>query len=316
MEIKEKLEGKEIDNLDATSASEEVVEKEEENVEQPEDNVASEPIPQLNSTPVPTMEEKEAAGMAGEEGKVENIEAEPVVNSDDNVDSVPENASPDLATTQSENVEPKVVDNSDVGGEPVSGAPVADAQPEMHEELGAIDAPVLKFSQEDMDNLAGKIRSETRDKTFRYIYQRYGVNSEEELDGLVGNAQRYDSLQEQFEGERKSWKEQSSARDQELADIKEQVALMQSGIDKERYEDAKLILKGKGLEVNLENIQTELGTHPEWKKVEQKSDEFVKVGDAVPTQTEPVSKISALGNEAVGNKGETEEEYAMRLLKA
>jgi hypothetical protein len=68
---------------------------------------------------------------------------------------------------------------------------------------------------------------------------------------------------------------------------------MQSGIDSDRYEDAKLILRGKGLEVSLENIQNELATHPEWKKVEAQPEPAPFIKKENP---EPVSKISVLGN--------------------
>ena len=68
---------------------------------------------------------------------------------------------------------------------------------------------------------------------------------------------------------------------------------MQSGIDSDRYEDAKLILKGKGLEVSLENIENELATHPEWKKVEAQVEPAPFIKKENP---EPVSKISVLGN--------------------
>lgn len=288
METNEKLlEGKKTDNLDATSASEEIVKDEEKVVEQPNE------VPELNSTPIPTEEEKKVADIAEPNLEEQTAQVETTEPISDAV--VEDEKSSEIV--ESENVE---------------------QQPQMREELGAIETPALKFSQNDMDNLAGKVRMETREKTFRYIYDRYGVASEEELDNLIGNAQRYDSLQDKYQSEEKAWKEQSSARDKELADVKEQVALMQSGIDSERYEDAKLILKGKGLEVNLENIQSELSTHPEWKKVEQPQENpnFAKVGEPIqPTSAEPVSKISVLGNEKTKNVGNSEEDAAMRFFK-
>ena len=102
-------------------------------------------------------------------------------------------------------------------------------------------------------------------------------------------------------------------------DVKEQVALLQSGIDSDRFEDAKFILRGKGLEVSLDNIKNELATHPEWQKKigEQANENFAKVGEGTvdTNQAEPQSKISVLGNER--NEGEPqnlEEDYVMNRM--
>ena len=171
--------------------------------------------------------------------------------------------------------------------------------------------------------MVGNTRTETREKTFRYIYDRYGVKDEAELDELIGNAQRYDTLKEQFDSEKKGWKEQSANRDQELTDVKEQIALLESGIDRNRFEDAKFILRGKGLEVSLDNIKNELATHPEWQKEENKAENpnpnFVKMGeptvDTTPKPEEPVSKLSVLGNETTPVHNEnSEEDYVMNRM--
>ena len=174
-----------------------------------------------------------------------------------------------------------------------------DLEPEGNSELqesgipGVQEKPAL-FTQKDMDDLAGRTRVETRERTFKYVYDRYGVENEEQMDELFGNAQRYETLKEQYDSERAERDLAEKSRNDELMGLKEQVALMQSGIDKSRYEDAKLILRGKGLEVSLENIESELATHPEWKKEEIKSEPapFVKKEE----NPEPVSKISVLGN--------------------
>lgn len=196
---------------------------------------------------------------------------------------------------------------------------VQEEKEEVQENPFSIDGSATKtFTQSQVDEIAGKTRVDTREKTFKYIYGRYGVNNEEELDELVGKAQRYELLQEEYDTARNDWKSQTTQRDQELASIKEQVALMQSGIDSERYEDAKLILKGKGLEVNLENIERELATHPEWKKVSAQDSEmdkgYVKTDRGSTIETPVVSKVSVLGNEVSGYDGENEEEYALNRI--
>jgi hypothetical protein len=92
--------------------------------------------------------------------------------------------------------------------------------------------------------------------------------------------------------------------------MSETIALMQSGVDADRYEDVKLILKGKGLDVSLENIASELETHPEWKKVEEEP-----VKEPEPEKPAPVTRIKALGNEQKPAPQMSEEEEAEKLFK-
>ena len=287
--LKKPKEEEKIDNLDATLASPET------ELGQEEPEVA--PTPALDTNPIPTEEEKVEAG----------IEAES--------ESVPASDEP----VMSEEVPSEIVESAKSESE--QAEPVL-PEPEVHEELGVTSAPARTFTQEELNDITGKTRVETRNKTFQYIYDRYGVQDEAGLDELIGNAQRYDSLNEQYESDKKSWADQNAARDKELADIKEQVALMQSGIDSNRYEDAKLILKGKGLEVSLDNINAELATHPEWSKQqpaveEEKPFEKVKEADAsISTPNEPVTKLSVLGNEPVASSSaDSEEERAMKMFR-
>lgn len=282
MEIKEILEGKKIDNLEDTSASDE-----------------EEKVPELSNSPVPTEEEIKDAEL--EDGT--EVSPEDEINNESPLPETEPTVEPEPAPVPEEPVSP-VVENVE--------------QPQVHEENGVTDMPAMKtFTQSQVDDIAGKVRSETRDKTFRYIYDRYGVKDEAELDELIGNAQRYDTLKEKYDMDSHDFKEQASARDKELMDVKEQVALLQSGIDKERFEDAKFILRGKGLEVTAENIANELATHPEWKGVEKTNENFTKVNEpTVDTQpTEPVSKISVLGNDNNAKaQGPSEEDFVLNRM--
>ena len=239
------------------------------------------------------------------EGKEEKVNDALEVTSTSELNSTPVPTAEEQAEANVEPVEP-------VESEPVEQTPAEEEYP------GVTTSKI--FTQDELNEMMGKTRIDTREKTFRYIYDRYGVNNEEELDDLIGNAQRFDSLQEEYAGAKNSWKAESDARAKELADVKEQVALMQSGIDSARYEDAKLILRGKGLEVSLENIQNELATHPEWEKkpATTHNDNFVQVEEpTVPQNTEPASKLSVLGNERgdSDNSELSEEEQAMRLFR-
>ena len=290
MEDKEILEGKkeELDNLDATSASPEAEDKEEAVAE----------VPALNNSPVPTEEQKEDADLSD----VGDLDADSLLE-DDNAD-----------LSEAETVDFNLSEEA----RPVEDAPVEAKPEEVHEELGVTDMPATKtFTQSQVDDIAGKVRLETREKTFRYIYDRYGVENEQELDDLVGNAQRFDSLKEEYDGAKVEWKHSDEAKSDELRDIKEKVALLESGIDKDRYEDAKLILRGKGMEVNAENIAAELATHPEWsgKSVDVEEKEYVKVDEPKPMPAQPVSTISVLGNEQnAPSQDKLDEDFAMNKL--
>jgi hypothetical protein len=312
------LEGKKTDNLEATSASETTP------VEEPADG----PI-QLNSSPTPIDEQVKDANidMDEENSKTEMDNAEsdqPVVG--DNVDTEETEPIEPIEELETEPVEGTIT-NSTAAPTPTPTTETAPAEELVHEENGVTESPALKtFTQSQVNEMVGTTRLETREKTFRYIYDRYGVNSEEELDELIGNAQRYDSLQEQYDSDKKAWKEQSGQRDAELAGVKEQVALMQSGIDSSRYDDAKFILKGKGLEISLDNIKNELATHPEWQKKEnslntnEPNQNFAKTGEPKELnspleQAEPESKIRVLGNESSPkNEVNEEEDYVLNRM--
>jgi hypothetical protein len=87
------------------------------------------------------------------------------------------------------------------------------AQTDLVEENGAIDTSIKTFTQDDVDKLVGDTRVKTREKTFNYIYGRYGVKNEEELDALVANAQRYDTQKEMYDADKASWEQERSDTD-------------------------------------------------------------------------------------------------------
>lgn len=178
------------------------------------------------------------------------------------------------------------------------------------------EAPATKsFSQSQVDEIAGRARKEGRDKAVKYFFSRYGVNSEEELDDLFSDAQRFLTARDDFDERTKHWEEMDATRNAELQEVKEKVALLESGIDKDRYEDAKLILKGKGLDITTDNIFNEMGTHPEWKKVEE-----VKEDNPLPfkKKSTPPTKIKVLGNNGADTKtdeqGISEKERILKMF--
>ena len=248
-----------------------------------------------------------------EEGKeeLEQPEAEPVQEQEADVEPVAETSPVDGTSPEAE-------------PQPVEETPVV-------EENGSFETSIRTFTQPEVDKMVGDTRVKTREKTFRYIYDRYGVNSEEELDNLVSNAQKFETSRDMWNDEKRAMETERDESKKQIQDMSEQLALMQSEINPERYEDAKLILKGKGMEITLENIQSELETHPEWKKEERK--EEPEQGSAIPApaidpnleqgqeQAEekpqphiPV-RIKTLGNEAKPTPQPNEEEEAEKLFK-
>jgi len=267
-------------------------EKEEEIPEAVEEPRPMEPTPESEEVPAPIPEEIH----------------EEVVEEKEEVDSPAENAE-ELAPEPTEPTQPE--------GEPTGTSP---------EENAEANNPYRKtFTQEDVDKLVGETRVKTREKTFRYIFDRYGVKDESELDDLVAQAQCYDTFKEESDAEKASWEQERNDRDARLTSMSEEIALMKSGIDADRYEDAKLILRGKGLEVTLENINAELATHPEWKKVDEKeevgevAEESTETSQSAPAQ-EPeapkvTTRITTLGNEPKPVAPASEEEQAEKLFK-
>ena len=273
----------------------------------------------LNNATVPTPEEEANANI----GLEENPEAFKEESNSSLVGDTTENAEPAPELGEELNADPA---NESIESEPeVTGEPIAPEN--VVEPEGVSEAPATKtFTQSQVDEIAGKVRKETREKTIRDIYSRYGVNTADELDNLMADAQRFATSQDEFTEKENAWKQADEARNQELLSVKERVALLESGIDRNRFEDARLILRGKGLEVTAENIEAELATHPEWKKqeptpVEQSGLPFVKTGEpaAAPMSDAAPTKISipTLGNNSADNPQPelSERERAMKMFK-
>lgn len=273
----------------------------------------------LNNATVPTPEEEANANI----GLEENPEAFKEESNSSLVGDTTESAEPAPESGEELNADPA---NESIESEPaVTGEPIATEN--VVEPEGVSEAPATKtFTQSQVDEIAGKVRKETREKTIRDIYSRYGVNTADELDNLMADAQRFATSQDEFTEKENAWKQADEARNQELLSVKERVALLESGIDRNRFEDARLILRGKGLEVTAENIEAELATHPEWKKQEPTPVEtaglpFVKNPNSVPApeQTGAPTKISipTLGNNSADNPQPelSERERALKMFK-
>lgn len=272
---------------------------------------------ELNNSPVPVKDEEElnsenldsTGDSTGDSEKLEDS-----INEDSNdLNSVNEDSEKLDSTSDMQTdvpAETETVEEVSAGNVSVEDTENSDTEIPSAEKL---------FTQSQVNDLVGKTRMETREQTYRAIYGRYGVNDEIGMDELVGNAQMYETVRGEYDEAKKGWEETNASRDAELAKVKEHVALLESGIDKSRFDDAKAIIKAKGLEVTAENIQNELATHPEWNGSVNKEDinpNFRPDPNLKPqTTTSPESTIKVLGNEGNSDTGGmSEEEYAMKKL--
>jgi len=172
------------------------------------------------------------------------------------------------------------------------------------------------FTQSQLNEIVGQRVNETREKahndTIAEILETFGVDSIDALKALAGDGQRFPALQEDLANEKKSSEQRIAELEKSLGDVSSELALWKSGINPDRYEDAKLILSGKGLDITAENIKNEMLTHPEWenKPVEEPAPEMKPAFEKVENpeeKSEPVSKIARLGNVKGGSSSEEEE---------
>lgn len=145
-----------------------------------------------------------------------------------------------------ENLEPTVTDTV----EKEEAEQVETTQPEENQEQEI--EPEKTFTQKQVDDLI-KARLERRTKS---LLKRYGVETPEELDDLIGKSQAYDVMKERYENIKL-----------ENAQLKERNAFLTKGVSPDREDDIRAHFKGKEIEFNEENLAKELETHPEWLKV-------------------------------------------------
>lgn len=171
------------------------------------------------------------------------------------------------------------------------------------------------LTQSQVNELVGRARQEGRDSAMRELLERYGVGTDSELNDVFGKGQIYDDLSSEFENQGNSYKS-----------VMAENALLKSHIDESRWEDVKLILGGKGLDVNTENIEAMIATHPEWRAAVTGTENGLKpltpemaenMSKIIPDNTEsrePAAVLRKLGNEPSPDKGVSEEEHVRKLF--
>lgn len=201
--------------------------------ENKDEDLQNEPSSEDGATPTPSQDD------------VNNLEQEI-----SNLDNNSQNDASDSATEDlNENSQPQ----SNTEEEPPRDENLDPAQDESAQDDSEQPEPEKMLAQSQVNELVGKARKEGRESAMKELMLRYGVNNEEELDSIFGRGQAYDDLDYDYKNQGQSYK-----------DAMAENALLKSHIDESRWEDVKLILGGKGLEVNAENISALLPSHPEW----------------------------------------------------
>ena len=179
-------------------------------------------------------------------------------------------------------------------------------EPELPEE-----APKM-FDQNYVNELVGRTRIEARDKAMRSLYDRYGVDTEDELNEIFGRGQSYNILNNDY-----------NDLNTRYGDVMAENALLKSKTDESRWDDIRLILKGKGLDITPENIAMELTTHPEWMGSALPNvdggqggmitpDGMEQIVNNIPaTENKPSAKIKRLGSDVPPTEESNEEEEFM-----
>lgn len=193
---------------------------------------------------------------------------------------------------------------------------------EQENEKGFNSQPVAATEQQNVkyvpqskvNEIAAQARKEGRESAIRELLMKYGVGSNDELDDLFGKGQSYTDLDNDF-----------NIQNSYYRDALAENALLKTGISQDRWEDVKLILGGKNLEITPENIESHLASHPEWKgnnAVEKKAltPEMAQgymdnIGNRMNVvNNDKPTTLKKLGNEASPVQPEmTEEELARKL---
>lgn len=168
------------------------------------------------------------------------------------------------------------------------------------------------FDQNYVNELVGRTRIEARDKAMRSLYDRYGVDTEDELNEIFGRGQSYNILNNDY-----------NDLNTRYGDVMAENALLKSKTDESRWDDIRLILKGKGLDITPENIAMELTTHPEWMGSALPNvdggqggiitpDGMEQIVNNIPVaENKPSAKIKRLGSDVPPTEETNEEEEFM-----
>lgn len=197
--------------------------------------------------------------------------------------------------------------------EDVPNEVIEEVKEELQEEPAPTDTRAVEqekmLPQSQVNEIVAKARKEGRDSAMKEILSRYNVQNEDEFNVLYDKGTKYDDLNQQYLGQSQSYKEV-------MADN----ALLNSNFDKAKYESVKAILRGKGLDITPESIESIFPEYPEWHRKTQISPSQIQpqIQHAPQQPQQPqqqAATLRKLGNEVRNNNVEEDSEYnrAMKL---
>lgn len=127
------------------------------------------------------------------------------------------------------------------------------------------------FTQEQVNDIV-RDRLKKADAKF---FAKYGLDNAEALDAIVEKGKGYDEI-----------KAQMDLVSNENKGLKEQITLTKNNIIPSKQDDVLAYFRGKGLELNDENLAKMLETHPEWMPNKAPTTTIVEMG-AEGTKTNP-----------------------------
>lgn len=202
-------------------------------------------------------------------------------------------------------VEPEIESEPEAKVETEETEP-AKVEPEVEEQ------PAEKMlTQSQVNELVGRARQEGRESALRELYGRYGVSDDAELDDVFGKGQAYYDLDDEYQAQGASMKA-----------LMAENALLKSKVDESRWDDIKLILGGKGIDITPENIEAMIPSHPEWRGntgviAAQGMQPQAQQQQGMQPQAQP-TVLRKLGNEAANvddsDGAETSDERAKKLF--
>jgi len=137
------------------------------------------------------------------------------------------------------------------------------------EETSTPDVKTKTFTQEEINSLIAERANRAKESAIKEVLKEAGFDSKESL---------------------KEYLEKSK---NELSNYKFVDACNENKISADRFDDVKALLKGKGLEINSENIKSVAESHPEW----------------IRAKREPALKAQPIGSTHKNVKDDLKSEY-------
>jgi hypothetical protein len=128
-------------------------------------------------------------------------------------------------------------------------------------------APTLLTQEEVNKIVAGRIREVTKK-----LHDKYGVNTDAELNSIIDKGRVHDEMQGQLQ-----------KLNEEISALKSEKLLRLSKVRGDKMQDVLDLLKGKNLSLTEANIKEVLKQHPEWVR-KRKPKVVAPIGVAQPAQ--------------------------------